>query len=72
MTKSDKVLVSRKVLYFSMLVLLVAIFFGAKGGASPILLAVGFIGEIILVATVHLSSVMQQFVVRQSRELDRA
>ncbi len=51
--------VSRKLLYVSMVVLLVAIFIGAYRNAPPIYLAVGFVGEIILVATVHLSSVLQ-------------
>ena len=43
----------------SMAVLLVAIFLGAYRNAPPIYLAVGFIGEIILGATVHLSEVLQ-------------
>ena len=51
--------VSRKLLYLSMVVLVVAIFIGAYRNAPPIYLAVGFIGEIILVATVHLSEVLQ-------------
>ena len=61
MTMTENVPVSRKMLYVAMLVLLIAIFVGAKRGAQPVYLAVGFIGEIILVATVHLSSVIQQF-----------
>jgi len=32
---------------------------GAARGAAPIFLAVGFIGEIVLVSTAHLSSVIQ-------------
>jgi len=52
--------VSRRVIYLAMLVLLAAIFIGAYREAPPIYLAVGFIGEIILVATAHLSSVIQQ------------
>lgn len=52
-------LVSRKLLYFSMAFVLAAIFFGAYHGTSPIYLAVGFIGEIILMSTAHLSSVVQ-------------
>ena len=51
--------VSRKLLYVSMAFLLAAIFIGAYRNAPPIYLAVGFIGEIILVATVHLSEVLQ-------------
>ena len=61
MMRNDNFTVSRKVLYLAMLVLLIAIFIGATRGAPPIYLAVGFIGEIILVATVHLSSVIQQY-----------
>lgn len=52
--------VSRRVIYVAMVVLLAAIFVGAHRGAPPIYLAVGFIGEIILVSTAHLSSVIQQ------------
>lgn len=58
MTTNEKAPISRKMLYFAMIVLLIAIFIGAKRGAPPVYLAVGFIGEIILVATVHLSSVL--------------
>ncbi len=61
MSAIDNVPISRRVLYLAMLVLLMAIFIGAQRGAPPVYLAVGFIGEIILVATVHLSSVLQQF-----------
>ena len=53
-------MVSRQVLYFAMLILLAAIFIGAYNRVQPIFLAVGFIGEIILVATAHLSTVIQQ------------
>ena len=53
--------VTRKVIYFAMVVLLVAIFIGAYGGAPPIFLAVAFVGEIILVSTAHLSSVIQHY-----------
>ncbi|MGD2110953.1 MAG: hypothetical protein PVI86_16375 [Phycisphaerae bacterium] len=61
MTTDQNVTISRKMLYLAMVVLLVAIFVGAKRGAPPVYLAVGFIGEIILVATVHLSSVLHEF-----------
>ena len=61
MPHSDTVTVSRKLLYLAMAALLVAIFVGAAHDAPPIYLAVGFIGEIILVSTVHLSSVIQQY-----------
>ncbi len=61
MIRNDNFTVSRKVLYLAMVVLLVAIFIGARRGAPPIYLAVGFIGEIILVATVHLSSAIQRY-----------
>ena len=60
MTSHPIPIVSRRLLYASMAVLLVAIFIGAYRGAAPVYLAVGFIGEIVLVSTAHLSSVMQQ------------
>lgn len=50
----------RAVIYLAMVVLLVAIFIGASNEAPPVFLAVGFIAEVILVATAHLSSVIQQ------------
>ena len=53
-------IVSRELIYLSMVVILIAIFIGAMRGASPIYLAVGFIGEIILVSTIHLSSILQR------------
>lgn len=59
MTQPPVHLVSRKLLYFSMLFVLGAIFFGAYHDAPPIYLAVGFIGEIVLMSTAHLSSVVQ-------------
>jgi hypothetical protein len=52
-------LVPRAVIYIAMVVLLAAIFIGAARNAPPIYLAVGFIAEVILVATAHLSSVLQ-------------
>jgi hypothetical protein len=55
---------TRRLIYAAMIVLLVAIFAGAAKGAPPIYLAVGFIGEIILVSTAHLSAVIQQSGVR--------
>ena len=61
MMRNENFTISRKVLYLAMFVLLAAIFIGASRGAPPVYLAVGFIGEIILVATVHLSSVIQQY-----------
>ncbi|UCC29819.1 MAG: hypothetical protein JSU86_16640 [Phycisphaerales bacterium] len=64
MAQSDNFTISRRWLYLAMVVLLVAIFIGASRGAPPIYLAVGFIGEIILVATVHLSAVIQQYSTR--------
>ncbi len=51
----------RTVIYVAMVVLLAAIFVGAANQAPPIFLAVGFIAEVILVATAHLSSVIQQY-----------
>lgn len=50
----------RTVIYAAMVVLLAAIFVGAANQAPPIFLAVGFIAEVILVATAHLSFVIQQ------------
>ncbi len=49
----------RLLIYVAIVVLLVAIYLGAVRNVDPIYLAVGFIGEIILVCTVHLSSVIQ-------------
>lgn len=54
----------RAVIYIAMIVLLAAIFIGAANQAPPIFLAVGFIAEVILVATAHLSSVLQQVATR--------
>ena len=54
-------LVTREVLYVAMFVLLAAIFCAAYWGAPPIYIAVGFIAEIILVATAHLSCMIQQY-----------
>ncbi len=54
----------RTVIYVAMVVLLAAIFVGAANKAPPIFLAVGFIAEVILVATAHLSSVIQQTATR--------
>ncbi len=51
---------SRAIVYCAMLVLLVGIFIGAFSGAPSIFLAVGFIGEIVLGATAHLSTVIEQ------------
>ena len=53
--------VSRTLLYVAMAALLVAIILGAYRHSPPIYLAVGFIGEIILVATVHLSSLIERY-----------
>jgi hypothetical protein len=50
---------TRRLLYFAIFLVLVAIFIGASRDVSPVYLAVGFISEIILVCTVHLSSVIQ-------------
>ena len=54
----------RAVIYAAMVVLLAAIFVGAANEAPPVFLAVGFIAEVILVATAHLSSVIQQTATR--------
>lgn len=60
MTAYSRTTVSRTVIYFAMLVMLAVILFGAYGGAHPTMLAVGLIGELILVSTAHLSSVIEQ------------
>ena len=51
---------TRRLLYFAIVIVLIAIFVGASREANPIYLAVGFISEIILVCTVHISSVIQR------------
>ncbi|MHC4063166.1 MAG: hypothetical protein ACYSUQ_14735 [Planctomycetota bacterium] len=61
MTTSEQATVSRSLLYVAMIVLLGAILFGAYRSSPPIYLAVGFICEIILVATVHLSSMIERY-----------
>ena len=53
--------VSRTVLYASMVIVLIGIFVGAFTGTQPVYLAVGFIGEIILVATAHLSTMIERY-----------
>ena len=60
MQPQTSTMISRRVIYFAMIVLMAAIFVGAYRGTSPIFLAVGFIAEIILVSTAHLSSIIQQ------------
>lgn len=57
---------SRVIIYVAMIVLLTAIIAGAMRGAPPIYLAVCFIGEIILVATAHLSSMIERFGIPRS------
>ena len=69
MTSNDKYpMLTRKLIYVAMVVLLAAIFIGAYRNAPPIYLAVGFIGEIILVSTAHLSSVIQHYGMGQLRD----
>jgi hypothetical protein len=58
-TKGTSLVVSRTLIYLAMIVVLLAVCAGAARGAAPIFLAVGFIGEIVLVSTAHLSSVIQ-------------
>lgn len=60
MSTNDRATVSRTVIYTAMVILFGAICVGAHQGASPIYLAVGFIGEVILVSTAHLSSMIEQ------------
>ena len=62
--KNAQAVFPRAVIYVAMVVLLAAIFVGAANQAPPIFLAVGFIAEVILVATAHLSSVIQQYATR--------
>ena len=57
--KNSDLVVSRTLIYLAMIIVLVAVCIGAARGAAPIFLAVGFIGEIVLVSTAHLSSVIQ-------------
>lgn len=57
--KTSRVL-SREILYVSMIIVLIATFIGAIRGASPVYLAVGLIGEIVLLSTAHLSTMIQQ------------
>ena len=52
---------SRTYIYAAMILLLAIIIFAAFRGAPPIYLAVGFIGEIVLGATAHLSSMIERF-----------
>lgn len=60
MTTRNNLVISRTVIYIAMVIMLAAIAIGAYHDAPPILLAVGFIGEIVLVSTAHLSSVIEQ------------
>jgi hypothetical protein len=55
-------------IYTAMVVLFAGIFFGAYWGAAPIYLAVGFIGELILGATAHLSTMIEHYGVGQRSE----
>lgn len=59
-SNANQMTISRTVIYVAMVIMLGVIVFGATRGASPIYLAVGLIGEIILVSTAHLSSVIEQ------------
>ncbi len=61
MTTNDRATVSRMVIYGAMVILFAAICLGAQQGAPPVYLAVGFIGEVILVATAHLSSMIEKY-----------
>ncbi|HUU82157.1 MAG TPA: hypothetical protein VM243_01515 [Phycisphaerae bacterium] len=61
MTQKTNVTSSRAVIYFAMAVLLATICIAAFWGAPPVYLAVCFIGEIILVATAHLSSMIEHY-----------
>jgi hypothetical protein len=48
-------------IYSAMVILFAAICVGAQRGAPPIYLAVGFIGEVILVSTAHLSTMIERY-----------
>jgi hypothetical protein len=50
-----------------MVVVLIGIFIGAFMGTQPVYLAVGFIGEIILVATAHLSTMIERYGVQSTK-----
>ncbi len=71
MNSNQNLLMSRTLIYLAMMVVLVAICVGAYRGAPPVYLAVGFIGEIVLVSTAHLSSVIQQCGLRPPTEKAR-
>ena len=60
MNENTNAIGSRTLIYVAMITLLFAIFVGASRGAAPVYLAVAFIGEVILVSTAHLSSVIRQ------------
>lgn len=61
MSPQEKTTISRAVIYTAMIVLLCAIGIGAYREAPPVYLAVGFIAEVILVATAHLSSMIEKY-----------
>lgn len=61
MRTNERAAISRMVIYGAMVVLFAAICLGAHRGAPPIYLAVGFIGEVILVATAHLSTMIEKY-----------
>ena len=67
MTNEAPPTITRKAIYFAMFVLLAVICIGAYRQTHPIYLAVGFIGELMLVSTAHLSSVIQSSGVPHSR-----
>ena len=67
MTAPDEAHHSRVLLYVAMAVLLGAIIIGAYYDASPIFLAVGLIGEIVLGATAHLSTMIERYGVPRSK-----
>ena len=71
MKGSTKTMSSRTLIYVAMIAILVAIFVGAYRGTAPVYLAVAFIGEVILVSTAHLSSVIQRHVTNQPQGQQR-
>ena len=61
MNGTKPVVSSRSIIYFAMIIMLIVVLYGAYGNADPILLAVGLIGELILVSTAHLSWAIEHF-----------
>ncbi len=67
MTNDAPPAITRKAIYLAMFVLLTVICIGAYRQTHPIYLAVGFIGELMLVSTAQLSSFIQSSGMMHSR-----